>query len=199
MKSLIVLLCILFIGCNITKDISRSKAEKYYRNHPEEFARQCADKYPPSLTGNSQIKYIYVPADYDSAYDAIINEAQEWIQRTQEQTYEDTAASGIVYRKKLAEASQIISQLKNHKPIPDTIREYRVDTVLDTRMLAENNALKQELSAARSDAEKAKQDSVEWKGKARTRNWWLIGICSVIGLSFVGWIVSRFKTINIKK
>lgn len=196
--TLVFLAVLFFTGCKITQDVQRSKAEKYYRNNPDEFAQLAAEKFPATKS-TIKIDTVYIQADMDSAYNHIINTAQDWIQRTQEQTYEDTTAAGIKYRADLQEAKNIIASLSAHKLNPDTVRIEKEIEVADTKMIAANESLSDENAALKNKIDEVSKSEVDWKMKARKRNWALIIIGSVIGLSFVGWLVSKFKTINIKK
>lgn len=193
-----LLLTALFLNsCKLSEDLARSRSEKFYQEHPDEFAQRCAVKYPPQVSkgGVTYSKGVDKDTSYQIAKkkaDSMINSALAW-----QPLDVDVLAVRASYEVRIDELTDIIRKLSSHACVPDTL--YRTDTIADTRMLAEVAALKAQVRDQQITLKNKSLVLEDWKTKAKRRNWILIGLYSVIGLAAVAAFVKAVKTINIKK
>jgi hypothetical protein len=129
----ITFLALGFCGCSASK-----KAHSYFNEHPEEFAKDCADAYP--------VKDSIIVRD-STSYDTLYVDNEVVLRDTVTRTIE--GKTQVFYREK---------KCPPHEVITKTVRK---DSIIIRRDTAKETALKQDFDAEKLRSEKYK-DKFNW-------------------------------------
>lgn len=146
-------------ACNTVKKQQR-KAEAFYQDHPEQLAKQCADKFPP---------------------DTIFKKGEVVVKSDTAFIKGDSIPCPPVVNEK-GETVYVKVKCPDSKIIRDTIT--RIDTIEKINTAAveyyrfQNDSLNKALIKVTAQKEDAKQT-------AANRLWWIIGFAVVIGVDVV--------------
>lgn len=175
----LLLFMLLLSSCATLEDVQRSRAEKYYRQHPEELAASCAKNFP--------------------SVDSIGN--IEWLTLPIAERFKPSASENISYIRILGDTGRNAPRSSEYPPCDTSRAVVGIRTTYRDKpgTLARIQALEFENARLRTKMTEATTAAAQWKAKARKRNTVLISIASVAGLAFVGWLVGKFKTIKISK
>lgn len=167
----LLILLALFASCSSLKE----KSLKYAGNHPDEFAKFCADAFPvKDSVGEPAV--IYLEAD-NKNYTNQIDSLKGIVDSLETSNEADTTDCGAQYRPQIKKLSDEIRRLKNnYVPCkPDTMQ---VTTTVFKENTARVKALSDELSDRNDELNKSKESSAK-------KNWWIVGLALLAAISIV--------------
>lgn len=164
---ILALICAGLCSCGTTQDLKRSRAEKYYRDHPKELAEKCTEMFPIRDSVGEPIYGVVVPGNNEN-YQASIDSIQFEAKKLNERLRQDTSLYGYAYREEIIRLQVRIKDLATrYKPcVPDTIPKVIPTYWEDTRRIA---ALRIDNASLQAELQDKAKESHGWQEKAQKR------------------------------
>lgn len=180
-NGLFVALFLLVASC-----ATQRNAEKYYRNHPEQFARECSELFQPiDSVGESVV--VYVPgenSDYTGEIDSMARESERLLDKLRNdsvlaaQVSQDCANIVSGYREQVKTLSSKIWTLNANykKPTPDTIKVETPTYRIPSSYVAREQVYKNTIDSLNRSVAVVTESRNEHKKTSTTRGWIIAGL-----------------------